>query len=109
MPDALMYYQPIFQLHVSLIVLAAIGSIAVSVARPSRISVACLAATVMLLVAFARHCLKWRPDKVRTLIERNRVIWGHVLRSMQQVAEGPPNGGIHPANQKPGGGGAPIV
>ena len=101
-PDALMYYPPIFQLHVSLIVLAAIGSIAASVVRPGRISIACLAVTVILVLAFARYCLNWRPSKVRTLIERNRVIRGHVLRSMQQAPEGggPPNEGMHPAAAK---------
>ncbi len=80
-PDALMYYPPIYQIHIALILAATVGSIVEMLIRQDCVSLACTTLTIVLFLAFGRSCLKWRPSRVRPLVERNRIIWCHVLRA----------------------------
>jgi hypothetical protein len=83
-PDALMYYPPIFQIHLGLVCLATIGAVVSTVLRPAGLSVAGMVATVSLLVVFCFYCSRYKPARMRVLIERNRAIWKHVFSWMQE-------------------------
>lgn len=81
-PDALMYYPAIYQLHIGIAVLALISSASVALGSPSLVSRACSGGTFLLIAWFIVSAIRYRPAKLRTTIERNRVIWTHVLREM---------------------------
>lgn len=78
-PDALMYYPAIYQLHVGIAFLAVVASSFVLVQTPSPVTIICSAGTLMLVAWFAIHAVRHRPACMKGLIERNRVIWKHVL------------------------------
>lgn len=82
--DALMYYPAIFRLHVFLIASSAVGSLAAAKAWPGPVSIVCAFLTWVFAVFFAHYCFKWKPSKMQTLIERNRIIWRHVLGSTER-------------------------
>jgi hypothetical protein len=81
-PDALMYYPAIHLLHVGIGLLALVSSSLVAIRSPSLVSTMCLVSTLLLIVWLVIHAIRFRPRKMRTSIERNRVIWTHVLREM---------------------------
>ena len=81
-PDALMYYPAIYQLHIGIAVLALISSGFLVLGSPSLISRACSGGTLLLIAWFIVSAIRFRPAKMRATIERNRVIWTHVLREM---------------------------
>lgn len=80
-PDALTYYAPIYMLHVGVVVFALIASLA-AVRFGSWLSVICLATSALFGVAFARIAVRYRPAHMRTVVERNRAVWVHVLEAM---------------------------
>ena len=81
-PRALMYYPPIYQLHVAFVVLGIIAT--ATTAFNSRQPADLLAAfgVLALSVPFAINAVRRRPSRMRLLIERNRVIWENVFRVM---------------------------
>lgn len=81
-PDAMMYYPPIYQLHLVLIVLTTLVSFREVICNPTALHLVCAGATLAVLIGFLPYCIKYRPSIMRTLIERNRVIWGHVFKYM---------------------------
>ena len=85
-PDALMYYPPIFQLHIALVLLAMGVSVVLTLRQPSALSTAGLSVVVALSAVFARDCWKRRPTRMRSLIERNRIIWRFALEPRETEA-----------------------
>lgn len=82
-PDALMYYPPIYFLHMALMV----ASIAVALVAWSRLpgltTTAAAAVSILLGAWSIRYFYIWRPGRLRAAIERNRVIWIGVFEFMQ--------------------------
>lgn len=78
-PDALMYYTPIYQIHIAFVVVCLIAGFLLTIKQPSAINLAASVVLVLLAGAFFRYCWKWKPSKMRSLIERNIVIWQHAL------------------------------
>lgn len=81
-PDALMYYPAIHRLHLGIALLAIAGSLFVLRQDPAPLSIACSGSTLLLAAWLAFYAVRYRPTAMRGLIERNRVIWEHVLREM---------------------------
>jgi len=90
-PDALMYYPAIYQLHVGIALLAVVVSGSVLVRTPSPVTIACSGGTLVLVAWFAFHAVRHRPGCMRSLIERNRVIWRQVL---QELSANPAAGAV---------------
>jgi len=78
-PDALMYYSPIYQIHIAFVVLCFIAGVLLTIKQPNAINIAATVVLVLLAGVFARYCWKWKPSRMRSLIERNIVIWQHAL------------------------------
>lgn len=78
-PDALMYYTPIYQIHIALVVCCLIAGSLQTVRQSNAINLAATVVLVLLAIVFALYCLKWKPSRMRSLIERNIVIWNHAL------------------------------
>jgi len=79
LPDALMYYPPIYQIHVAFVLLCLIAGFLLTIKQPNAINIAATVVLVLLAGVFARYCWKWKPRNMRSLIERNIVIWQHAL------------------------------
>lgn len=77
--DALMYYPPIYQLHIALVCLSTVAELILSLKHPNAINLSSMIILVGLAVVFACYCWKWKPSTMRGLIERNVVIWKHAL------------------------------
>lgn len=77
-PDALTYYAPIFQLHMVLAGLCLLAGALISDLETT-IGLVSLGGLVVLAGAFSYYGWMWRPSKMRSLIERNTVIWRLVL------------------------------
>lgn len=82
-PDALMYYLPIYGLHIGLMLLTVSIATLLVVRDRSWVSGACALLALSLAGWFAWYLRRYRPKVVRTLIEDNRVIWNQVLDTMQ--------------------------
>lgn len=78
-PDALMYYPPIYQIHIALVVLCLIAGVLLTIKQPNAINVVATVVLILLAGVFARYCWKWKPSKMRSLIERNILIWQYAL------------------------------
>ena len=78
-PDALMYYPPIYGMHIVLVVLCLVASAAVTDNQQTLLNRAATFVLLVLTILFAFYCRKWRPSKIRLLIEREKVIWEHAL------------------------------
>lgn len=78
-PDALMYYAPIYQIHIALVGLSAIASVILSAEQPRISNVVSTILLFALAIVFGYYCIKWRPRKMRDLIERKVVIWRRAL------------------------------
>ncbi len=79
--DSRMYYPAIFKLHVGLMLASVAGSLILAQAK-TWLSLICLATTILLGVCFGYYCRRYRPSNIRTSLERERVIWKHVLEAM---------------------------
>jgi hypothetical protein len=84
-PDALMYYPPIFQIHLGLMCLGGIAAAGVTASRLNALSVVGLLGTLSLLAVFLSYCARYKPARMRLLIERNRAIWTRVFGWMQEL------------------------
>ncbi len=86
-PDALMYYPPIYQLHIVLVGLCMAIGLVSGIKQPTVPNTVALVVLVLLATVFAGHCWKWKPSKMRGLIERNVVIWQHALGIKRRTPE----------------------
>ncbi len=105
-PDAMMHYPPIYYLHIALMAAAAFGALAVTAVAPSLVNVVCSVGVLALAVPFSSACNRYRPAMVSALIERNRVIWGHVFEYMRRNNERGTALDGHAAQQRHAAGGA---
>lgn len=78
-PDSLMYYGPIFWLHVALVVSSTITAIRFTYEDPKPVNIIAVCVTMIAVVAFAIYAKRWLPSRMQTMIERNLVIWGLAL------------------------------
>lgn len=81
-PDAMMHYPPIYKLHVILIASAAIGSLFILISQFSLINLFSFLVTAYVVLKFSPYKKRFSPDWAKSLIERNRVIWGYVFKYM---------------------------
>ena len=81
-PDALLYYPAIYQLHIGIALIALAASSFLALQSPTLVPAACWVGTMLLTIGFAFCAIHYRPAKLRTAIERNRIIWGHVLKEI---------------------------
>lgn len=86
-PDALMYYPPIYYFHVGMIILSVIAAIAIAGVQYNTVNVTCAVITFTVGCFSGRYFFRYKPDFMRTLIERNRVIWHLVFERIQSVGE----------------------
>ncbi|MCG8459848.1 MAG: hypothetical protein MI919_26510 [Holophagales bacterium] len=96
-PDGLMYYPALHRLHLGIALLALIGSGFVLVDSRSPVSIACSVGTFLLVFWFGIHAVRYRPGRMRALVERNCVIWGKVLQDMSADRDG---GGSSPSDHR---------
>jgi hypothetical protein len=82
-PDALMYYPPIFMLHIALMALTVAAAALLAFRQQGRLPIVCAVFTVGIGVWFAKQLYRSRPGRMRSLIERNRAIWIKVFEEMQ--------------------------
>ena len=79
-PDAMMFYPPIFWLHVIMVILAVAVSIITAIGAPDIYQVVAVSATLLIALVFAGYSMgPYRPAKMRDLIEVQRAIWIVVL------------------------------
>lgn len=90
-PDALMYYPPIYRLHLGIACLAIISSIVFAILDINWFTITCFAATIILAIWFFQAAYKYQPKLMRTGIERNCVIWKQVLTKMSSTTGGHEN------------------
>ena len=83
-PDAMLHYPPIYQLHMALMAAATVGSVAVTVVPPSIVNIICSVGVLALAANFGAASNRYRPSVISALIERNRVIWSRVFEYMRQ-------------------------
>lgn len=83
-PDAMLHYPPIYQLHMALMAAATVGSVAVTVVAPSIVNIVCSVGVLALAASFGAASNRYRPSVISALIERNRVIWSRVFEYMRQ-------------------------
>jgi hypothetical protein len=81
-PDALMYYPPIYRLHLGIACLAIISSGLLASLDTTWLTITCLATTLLLAMWFFKSAFQHQPRLLRKAIERNRIIWIHVLSTM---------------------------
>lgn len=81
-PDALMYYPPIYRLHIGIASLVMISSSVLAFSDRTWLAIGCLTGTFLLIAWFFKAAYEYQPKLMRTGIERNRVIWKHVLTKM---------------------------
>lgn len=84
-PDALMYYPPIYMLHIGLMALTMFAAAFLAFRQQSRLSVVSALLVFGTGVWFAKHLYRARPERMRSLIERNRVIWTLVFEELQKT------------------------
>ena len=84
-PDALMYYPPVYQIHIAFVILCCIAGSLLAAQQPNALNVTATVLLVPLAIIFAWHCWKWRPSEMPILIERNVVIWQHALGTKSQA------------------------
>jgi hypothetical protein len=82
-PDALMYYPPIYMLHMGLMTMTLIAAVLLAVRQQNCLSIAGAVLVSGIGVWFVIYLYQSFPSRMRALIERNRVIWIKVFEEMQ--------------------------
>ncbi len=82
-PDALMYYSPIYKLHIGLMAMAVCITSILAVHNWTWLSGAGALLVILLASWFVRYLNRYRPKTMRASIERNRAIWKLVFTAMQ--------------------------
>ncbi len=78
-PDALMFYQPIYLMHIVLLAFSVVACAIFAVACSNVFNWAAFVSIAVLAGVFANYCYRWTPQKMRSLIERNVIIWNYAL------------------------------
>ena len=78
-PDAMMYYPPIFQIHIALVVVCLIAGFLLMIKQPDTINISANVIMVLLTGLYVRYCWKCKPSRMKSLIEQNIVIWEYAL------------------------------
>ena len=78
-PDALMYYPAVYYFHVALMISAVLASGALLIQRPNLWRVVFILPTLLLAGRSIKDFTRWKPNRLKASIERNRVIWQNVL------------------------------
>ncbi|HVR08823.1 MAG TPA: hypothetical protein VMW75_12310 [Thermoanaerobaculia bacterium] len=81
-PDGFLYYPAIYKLHLGIAALAVVSSGWFAFGSSHFVPNVCAIGTLLLAMAFGVSATRRRPGKLATTIERNRVIWLHVLKEM---------------------------
>lgn len=84
-PDGLMYYPPIFVLHLGIASVGIVSSVILAALDTNWATLVCGVGTLLLAVWFFRSAYVYRPASMQAAIERNRVIWTRVLAGMSSV------------------------
>lgn len=79
-PEALTYYRPIHQLHIALVIVATIAGGLIAVISPNAMNVIAGLALIAIAAGFAWLAWTSKPSEMRTLIEREGIIWAHALK-----------------------------
>ena len=82
-PDALMFYRPIYLLHVGLMAVVVFVALTLAVRSPSWLAILSALFVVSFAACLAAYLCNYAPSTMKALIERNRVIWTLVLTKMQ--------------------------
>lgn len=91
-PDALMYYNPIYQMHIAFVCLCLLAGFLLTAREPNAINILATFVIVLLVGIFAWYCKQWRPSKMRNLIEWNVVVWQYALGIKSKPSGDPVNG-----------------
>jgi len=83
-PDALMYYPPIYRLHIGLMALAVCLALILAAHDASLLSVTSALIVVSVSAWFFAYLRPHSPQIMRSLIERDRCIWERVFNEMQR-------------------------
>ena len=86
-PDALMYYPPIYFFHIGMLILSVIGSLIIVSAQYNSINIGFALATIIIGCISVRYFYINRPGLMREQIERNRVIWSKVFDVMKTLGK----------------------
>jgi hypothetical protein len=95
-PDAMMFYPPIFWFHIAIVAIAIFVSGLLLITEPqngqsdlwmiSNLRRFAFLGTVLISCGFVYYCVgPYRPDKIRELIERERAVWKAVFLEIQQT------------------------
>jgi hypothetical protein len=88
-PDAMMFYPPLWLLHL-VTALVALGISACSLRQGGQLSLIALIFTFATTVVLAYFCIgPYHPRRMRSLIEENRVIWEEVLAPYRAARRAP--------------------
>ena len=79
-PDSMMFYPPIYWLHIAMVVLALMVSCISVIGTPDSLQIIAFSSTLLISFVFAGYCIgPYSPRKMRNLIEVHRAIWIVVL------------------------------
>jgi hypothetical protein len=78
-PDALMYYPALYYFHLALMSSAVLASGGLLIQQPNRWRFIFFLPTLLLASQSIKYFTRWKPDRLKASIERNRVIWQNVL------------------------------
>ena len=79
-PDAMMFYPPIYWFHVAMVALALAVSVLSVIDSPDILQIIVFSVTLLVGCGFLGYCIgPYRPAKMRDLIEVQRAIWIVVL------------------------------
>ncbi len=77
--DSLRYYSPIYSLHIALICVTAVAAMLIGLRNPVPFNIACLVASLFILVVIGYYCVMWRPFKFQKLIDEEIISWQFVM------------------------------
>lgn len=86
-PKAQGYYKTIYYMHVGVVSLSTIGSIANFVTSRSYVDLLYLILTALITILFLISAINSRPNKMIELIEKHRAIWQLVFEDIGSLAE----------------------
>ncbi len=82
--DAMMFYEPIYTLHIALMISALVSAFFVTIYNLNLINILCTLGVVLVSWKFKKSTTEYSPNWAMGLIERNRIIWYYVFKYMVQ-------------------------
>jgi hydrogenase-4 membrane subunit HyfE len=83
-PGAAGYYPTIYLMHIVAVIVTSIGSLAYAIMNQGTTNLVMAIITCLLLLLFLVYASKHRPDKMRSYIEEDRIIWLEVFEDLQK-------------------------